>query len=156
MRDDRYRMRMVLAEWAAHDRTRRRLEKEIEDCIDELEAVADPKTPALTGMPGGGRVADRTPIQAERMAWKRERIEERIKYLKGRLERADRLYHNVDEQIWKLNPRDREIICWRFKQGLKVEEVQAKCGYNSKRGMEDAIDRILDALHEKIYPKSKK
>ena len=51
MRDDRYRMRMVLAEWAAHDRTRRRLEKEIEDCIDELEAVADPKTPALTGMP---------------------------------------------------------------------------------------------------------
>ena len=122
-------VRRLLWRWGRVTSTCARKQKELQEYIDLIDSVADVHSSALTGMPGGGQISDRTERAAERLIFLRGRYQEMIDMLAKEIEEELRFRDAMDDVLKCVEDPARTIIEMRYKYAWSFLKISRETNY---------------------------
>jgi len=127
--DNRKEIRRLLWRWGRVAATCARKQKELKEYIDLIESVSDVHSSALTGMPGGGQISDKTAMAAERLMFLEQQYQGMIDILSNEIEHELRFKEIMDDVISCVEDPARTIIEMRYKYTWSYIKISRETSY---------------------------
>jgi DNA-directed RNA polymerase specialized sigma24 family protein len=123
-------VRVMLGRWGRVAIICLRKQKEIKEYKDLLESVSDARSTALTGMPGGGQVSDKTAKAAERLMYLESKYQETIDTLTNEIVEELEFKKKMDELLKRIDDPAKSIVYMRYKYGWTYTKIAFETHYS--------------------------
>ena len=148
-REEAYKsIRLMLGRWGRVAVTCIKKQREMKEYMDMIESVSDVHSSALTGMPGGGQVSDKTARAAERLMFLEAQYQSIIDILSKEIAEEIEFKKMMDRQLSRIEDPARTIIDMRYKYGWTYTKIAFETNYSQSRVQ--ALERIAVEKIEKV------
>ncbi len=148
-KEARREIRRLLWRWGKVAQTCAKKQKELRGYADLMESVTDVHSSSLTGMPGGGKVADNTARAAEKLMLLEGHYRKMIDILTGEIQEELEFQSAIDELLESVKNPARLIIDMRYKYVWSYEKIARETSYSVSRAK--ALEGVaVDILKKNI------
>jgi len=123
-------IRRLLWRWGRVAATCARKQKELREYMDLIESVSDVHSSALTGMPGGGQISDKTARAAEKLMFLEQQYQGMIDILSKEIEQELRFKESMDNLLRCVEDPARTVIEMRYKYCWSFIKIANEISYS--------------------------